>query len=74
MSLSINPMQTTNALGGFSISSTGYVQGEAIDEPAVRYQLAGGVIATSETLPLFKTAKELALAVSKAASTTAEVS
>ena len=53
MSLSINPMQTTNALGGFSISSTGYVQGEAIDEPAVRFQLAGGVIASSETLPMW---------------------
>ena len=47
-----NPMATTNARGSFSIYSDGFVQGVAMDDPAARYSLAGGVIALTETLPM----------------------
>ena len=43
--ITINPSLTSNALGSFNIASTGYIQGTALDNPAVRYQLAGGVLA-----------------------------
>lgn len=45
-------MQTTNAAGLFSIDTDGLVQGVAMDDPAVRYALAGGVLALTETLPM----------------------
>jgi hypothetical protein len=51
--IAFNWMQTTTAPGTFTIESTGYVQGEMLDDPAVRYQLAGGVLATTETLPMW---------------------
>ena len=51
--LPFNYMPQTNAAGTFNILSGGYVQGVAIDEPAVRFQLAGGVLANSETLPMW---------------------
>jgi hypothetical protein len=49
--ISFNPFVTTNAAGSFSVRSNGYVQGTAQDDPAIRYKLAGGVLAQSETLP-----------------------
>ena len=52
-SVSFNPMLTTNNYGGFSTQSYGLVQGVAMDDPAVRYQLMGGTLATSETLPMW---------------------
>lgn len=51
--LSINPVITTNAPGSFDISSTGYIQGQALDSPNARYNLAGGVLAQTETKPMF---------------------
>lgn len=51
--IAINPMQTTNAAGLFGIQSDGFTQGVAHDDPAVRFQLAGGYLATSETLPMW---------------------
>ena len=39
----INPALTTNAAGFFSVTEDGLVQGTALDDPAVRLQLAGGV-------------------------------
>jgi hypothetical protein len=53
MAISVNPILTTNAAGGFSTQSTGFIQGMAFDEPAVRFQLSGGVLASTETLPLW---------------------
>ena len=53
MAISINPFITTNAPGTFSVYSDGYVQGEAFDEPAVRYQLTSGPLASTETLPMW---------------------
>lgn len=51
--VSINPMQTTNAAGLFGIKSQGWYQGVALDDPATRYALAGGYVASSETLPMW---------------------
>ena len=48
-----NPVVTTNASGSFNIESVGYVQGMALDQPAVRFSLAGGVLAASETIPMW---------------------
>jgi hypothetical protein len=52
-SLTLNPMATTNAAGGFAITLDGYIQGMAEDDPAVRFQLTGGQLASTETLPMF---------------------
>jgi hypothetical protein len=51
--VSFNPMATTNAAGSFSVQSEGYVQGTALDDPAIRYQLANGVLASTETNPMW---------------------
>ena len=51
--ISLNPMQTTNAAGLFSTNSTGYTQGDAVDDPAVKFYLAGGVYNASATQPIW---------------------
>jgi len=51
--IAINPMLTTNALGLFNVNSAGFTQGDALDDPAVKFQLAGGFIAPTETLPMW---------------------
>jgi hypothetical protein len=51
--ISINPVLTTNAAGTFTVSLDGLMQGMAMDDPAVRYQLTGGQLAPTETLPMF---------------------
>lgn len=51
--IALNPFQTTNAQGTFSIQSGGYVQGVALDDPAVRFALAGGPLAGTENLPMW---------------------
>jgi hypothetical protein len=51
--IQFNPMQTTNASGSFNIDSTGFIQGTALNDPSVRNELAGGVLAASETLPMW---------------------
>jgi len=48
-----NPYTQTNATGSFNISASGLVQGTAMDDPATRYRLAGGYLATAETLPMW---------------------
>lgn len=53
MSVSINPVLTTNAAGSFQKQSLGYVQGVALDDPAVRYALSGGYLHTAETSPMW---------------------
>ncbi|MDE2105933.1 MAG: hypothetical protein KGL39_52410 [Patescibacteria group bacterium] len=49
----INPVETTNFTGTFSVESDGGVQGTFMDDPAVRYALAGGILASTETLPMW---------------------
>ena len=52
-SIPFNYLPTTVAAGTFTAASTGYVQGQFIDDPAIRYQLAGGYLASTETLPMW---------------------
>ncbi|EMU9595378.1 TPA: hypothetical protein SG251_000088 [Escherichia coli] len=51
--LSLNPMATTNAAGSFGVQSDGFIQGVALDDPANRFNLASGTVATTETKPLW---------------------
>jgi hypothetical protein len=51
--ISFTPSQMTNASGLFNASSSGYIQGFAEDDPAVRFALSGGVLASTETLPMW---------------------
>ncbi len=51
--LSFNPFALGNASGTFGVSSDGYYCGVTMDDPAVRYQLSGGVLATTEVLPMW---------------------
>ncbi len=52
-SISLQPMLTTNGLGSFSAQSEGLVQGNVYDDPAVRFYLATGSLASTETLPMW---------------------
>jgi hypothetical protein len=47
-----NAFVTTNAVGSFNTTASGLIVGTAYGDPAVRYQLAGGVLGTTETLPM----------------------
>lgn len=48
------PMATTAGAGLFNgPSSKGYIVGQAEPDPATRYALKGGVVASDETLPMF---------------------
>lgn len=51
--LNVNPMQTTNAAGSFRNVSDGFIQGMSMDDPAIRNELAGGVLSSLETLPMW---------------------
>lgn len=51
--ISFNPMLTTNGRGSFNIQTTGFIQGCALDDPAIRNRLAGGYLASTETLPMW---------------------
>lgn len=51
--IALAPMLTSTFAGGFEVSSFGLVQGVAMDDPAVRFALAGGVLDPSETLPMW---------------------
>lgn len=52
-SIAFNPFATTVAGGLFLTQAAGLVQGAYMDDPATRFQLAGGVLLASETLPMF---------------------
>ena len=49
----VNPFVNTNATGSFNIETSGYIQGTALDQPAVRFALSGGYLAPTETLPMW---------------------
>lgn len=51
--VTINPLLTTNAAGSFNISNFGLIVGTAYNDPAIRYQLAGGYLSPNETLPMW---------------------
>lgn len=48
-----NPYVVTNVQDGFSVQSQGYWQGDLQDDPAGRFQLAAGIVAAAETLPMW---------------------
>lgn len=52
-SINMNPILTTNAKGLFSTNSNGYTQGDAQDDPAVKFALCGGVYDAAATAPMF---------------------
>lgn len=51
--IAFNPALTTNAAGSFAVATDGYIAGTALNDPAVRYALAGGVLAAAETIPMW---------------------
>jgi len=51
--IAFNPYLQTNAAGMFTIESDGFVVGTAMPDPAARFALSGGWLATAETLPMF---------------------
>lgn len=51
--ISFNPYLTTNAAGSFNVQSDGYIQGIAMADPSSRNWLQGGVLASTETLPMW---------------------
>ena len=51
--ITFNPLITTNASGTFNISSAGFIQGTAQNDPSARNYLTGGVLASTETLPMW---------------------
>lgn len=51
--ISINPMATTNAAGTFTTTLDGFIQGMAMDDPAMRNQLTGGTLDPAETSPIW---------------------
>jgi hypothetical protein len=52
-SIAFNPWATTVAPGLFLTQAEGLVAGTFFDDPAKRFSLAGGVLAASETLPMW---------------------
>lgn len=51
--VTINPALVTNAAGKFSLTTDGYVQGTALNDPAVRNELVQGIVAVAQTTPLW---------------------
>src|SRR5947209_136064 len=52
-SLGYNPIKTSNASGSFNVESAGFIQGQALDSPAIRYEMTGGVLDVAEALPMW---------------------
>lgn len=48
-----NPYAITNVSDGFSVQSNGFWQGDLQSDPAGRFQIAAGVIKSTETLPMW---------------------
>lgn len=51
--IAFNPAATTNAAGLFITQAQGLVQGVFMDDPAIRYEMAGGTLDSAETLPMW---------------------
>lgn len=52
-SIAFNPYVTTNAAGSFNVSSEGYIQGTLLDNPVELFKIAGGIVSTAETIPMW---------------------
>lgn len=46
--MQINPILTTNASGSFSKATDGYIAGTYLADPAIRFALAGGILAAGQ--------------------------
>ena len=51
--LAFSPFIQTNAAGTFNVSASGLMQGTAMADPSARNWLATGVLASTETLPMW---------------------
>lgn len=51
--MQVNPLPTTNFAGQFGVQSDGFIQGIAMDDPAVRNFLAGGQVGSGVTTPMW---------------------
>ncbi len=51
--IAFNPMLTTGIPDAFVVQTGGYVQGTFLDDPAMRYQLEGGYVASTQSTPLW---------------------
>lgn len=51
MSISFNPQLTTSPVGQFQTSTQGYYQGDFVDDPAIRLQMAAGQIVANAAQP-----------------------
>lgn len=51
--ISFNPLMTSSAAGSFNIDTTGYIQGQAMDDPSARHWLSGGILSDAETKPMW---------------------
>jgi hypothetical protein len=52
-SITFNPYATTSPANSFLLQTQGYVQGLALDDPSARMWLAGGTLATTETVTMW---------------------
>jgi hypothetical protein len=53
MPISLNPNITSNAAGTFGIHWDGLIQGTALPSPNAHFDLSGGIVATTETNPIY---------------------
>lgn len=51
--MNVNPAVTTNFPGTFVVESDGYVQGLIMDDPALRYQIAGALVGSGVATPMW---------------------
>lgn len=52
-SVAFNPAIQTNFAGTFAVSSEGYQQGDAQDDPSIRNELRRGIVDPAATLPMW---------------------
>jgi hypothetical protein len=51
--IGINPALQTAFAGSFFVSSEGYTQGDALDDPAIRFSLRRGIVISTATVPMW---------------------
>jgi hypothetical protein len=51
--ISFNPSTTTTASGLFNTNSTGFTQGDAMDDPAVKFWLCQGIVSADQSTPIW---------------------
>ena len=50
--VNFNPYLQTVAAGSFNVSSEGFIAGTLLDHPTELFKIAGGIVSTSETIPM----------------------